>query len=256
MRNRDSEAILKAIRTKNPDVVCLVETDQWWERQMRVLEKTHPHCLKCPLENTYGMVLYSRLPFEEARTRFLVQDDVPSMRAVVRMRSGDAVVLYCVHPRPPRPAQASYARDAELVLVGRELHADTRPSIVLGDLNDVGWSYTTTLFQRISHTLDPRAGRGMYNTYNAKIPVLRYPLDHCFHTGRFSLVRLERLGYIGSDHFPMFVELSIEERPQQTNPVPHTTPEDRANADEMIADAADRNKLDSGQSELFFRESE
>ena len=86
----------------------------------------------------------------------------------------------------------------------------------------------------------------MYNTYNAHNPVIRYPLDHCFHTSRFSLVRLERLGHVGSDHFPMFIELSIEERTHRTNPVPRTTPSDRANAREMIDDAADRNKLDSG----------
>ena len=212
MYNRDYDRMLAAIRDADPDVVCLVETDHLWERELRALEATYPYSQKCPLENTYGMVLFSRLSLVGSHTRFLVRPDVPSMRAVVRLRSGDEVVLYCIHPRPPRPTRSSDGRDTELVMVAHEIDRDRRATIILGDLNDVGWSYTTTVFQQISKTLDPRVGRGMYNTFNANKRLLRYPLDHVFHTRHFSVVRLERLRYVGSDHFPMLVELALESR--------------------------------------------
>lgn len=51
----------------------------------------------------------------------------------------------------------------------------------------------------------------MYNSFNARVPVLRFPLDHIFHSEHFRLVRLERLGKFGSDHFPLFIELSYQD---------------------------------------------
>ena len=58
--------------------------------------------------------------------------------------------------------------------------------------------------------LDPRVGRGFYNTFDARRWYLRYPLDHVFHTRDFRLVELRILPFIGSDHFPVFVRLSHE----------------------------------------------
>jgi endonuclease/exonuclease/phosphatase (EEP) superfamily protein YafD len=236
--NRRCDLVLAAIADADPDVVLLVETDEWWARALRPLGPEYGWSKQCPQANHYGMLLWSRLPVVHCDVRFVVDPGVPSMRATIRLRSGDEVVVYAVHPPPPLPATPSYGRDAELVLTGQEIAADGRPSIVIGDLNDVAWSYTAKLFQRVSHMVDPRVGRGTFNTFHSQHPVVaRYPLDHVFHTRDFLLNELRVLPYTGSDHFPIVVDLAFTPAAKQRVSKPEPTESDRANVQDMVEDA-------------------
>ncbi|WP_165769504.1 endonuclease/exonuclease/phosphatase family protein [Arboricoccus pini] len=245
MDNREVGRLKRSLERMAPDIVLAVETDTWWAQQLaEMLSCTHPHVLSCPLGNTYGMVLRSRLPFVDQSLSFLLKDGIPSMRVGVRLDSGAIVDLWGVHPEPPSPTEAptSLSRDAELILVARAIearrrHGDERPVIVMGDLNDVAWSRTTRAFLRLSQLVDPRVGRGFYNSFHAGIWPLRWPLDHVFHSPDFVLRRLRRLPAFGSDHFPIMVELDHAPRAKT-----HQTPdpprlEDRAIAAETVAAA-------------------
>ena len=223
MKNRDSEALLHVLRDADPDLVLLVETDDWWDTATRALEASYPHALRQPQSNEYGLILYSKLSLEEASIEFLVEDTVPSIHAQPRLPSGDSFAFYGVHPAPP-PLSHTAERDAELLVVGRRAKASPLPAVVAGDLNDVGWSATSRLFRRISGLLDPRAGRGLYASYHAGYPFLRWPLDHVFHDPRFTVKEIRRLKPFGSDHFPIFVRLCLshavaeQQAPRNANP--------------------------------------
>lgn len=212
MENRESGKLLQLVEGYRPDIVLALETNSRWERDLVPLEKDFPYISACPLENAYGMHLYSRLPLDDPEIRYLVEDDVPSIRTWVALPCGSRIRLYCVHPAPPSPTENETARerDVELIMIGRDAAACTEPVIVAGDLNDVAWSRTTRRFRRISGLLDPRVGRGLYNTFHAKLPFVRWPLDHVFHCACFRLQRLRRMPKIGSDHFPISIELSLD----------------------------------------------
>lgn len=210
--NRNSEAFLALVRDYDPDVILTLETDAWWEEALKSLEQDYPHTLKKPLDTGYGMLVHSRLELVDPEVRFILKDGIPSMHMQVVLPSDDRVFMHFVHPKPPNPKYASDTteRDAELLIVGREVEAHGKPAIVAGDFNDVAWSHTTTLFQKASGLLDPRVGRGMYNTFSAKSFLLRWPLDHVFSTEHFKLVHIDVGPAWGSDHFPIFIELSLE----------------------------------------------
>jgi endonuclease/exonuclease/phosphatase (EEP) superfamily protein YafD len=228
MDNRRADALLRFIHEQRPDLVVLDEPDAWWEDALRGLERDFPHTVKEPRPNTYGMLLYSRLPFLQVERQHLVESDVPSFHVCVEVQ-GRTVRLHFVHPRPPYPreAQSTGDRDVELVVVGRAAARERDPTIVAGDLNDVAWSRTTRLFQRVSRLLDPRRGRGMFNTFHAGWFFLRWPLDHLFHSDHFRLVSLQRGPAFGSDHFPIVVRLELDPAAQLEQEPPSPDADDQ-----------------------------
>ena len=207
--NRNSQALIDLVNTHQPDILVTLESDSWWEGQLNVLESNMPYTVKCPLDNLYGMHLYSKLKLHDEEISFLVEDDVPSIHACIELRNGVKINAHFIHPAPPSPTenQKSKERDAELIVVARSVEKSDGPVVVTGDLNDVAWSSTTRLFRKVSDLLDPRIGRGMFNTFHADYPLLRWPLDHIFHSDHFTLRTIKRLPSIGSDHFPLMTSL-------------------------------------------------
>ena len=211
MYNRNSKKALEIIKENDPDIIINVETDLWWKEQFSELKQLYPHHILVPLENTYGMLLFSKYELLNPEIKYILVKDVPSIHTKIKIKD-EVIRLYAVHPKPPAPghSEKSTKRDAELITVGKETRNTEEPVIVAGDLNDVAWSYTTNLFQRFSELLDPRVGRGMFNTFHAKYKLMRWPLDHIFHSDHFQLIDLKTLDFFGSDHFPIYIELCLK----------------------------------------------
>lgn len=221
--NHEFGKMLQQVKRQDPDVIFLVETDREWEKGMSELEKTYPHFLKKPLDNTYGLLFYSRLEMQDADVKFLAEDDIPSIQATVKLKSGVAVRIHGLHPKPPVPDESltSTAKDKELMKVALALEHFDDPCIVMGDLNDVAWSYVTKLFRKVSGLLDPRRGRGFYSTFSSNRWWMRFPLDYIFCSAHFGLVQMKKMPHNGSDHFAMFIHLRykpvlehVQDKPQ------------------------------------------
>lgn len=235
--NKNSAALLKLVRDYEPDILVTLETDAWWQSQLDQLREEYPYTIQCPLDNLYGIHVYSRLLLEDPQIQFLIEDDVPSMHALVHLRSGKKVQVHFLHPAPPSPTEndESTERDAELLLVAKSVANLRVPVIVAGDLNDVAWSATTRLFRKVSGLLDPRVGRGMFNSFHAKYPFIRWPLDHLFHSRHFILADIKRLPSMGSDHFPMFIKLVyVPEEGKEQEGIEASAEEERL-ADEKVS---------------------
>ncbi len=201
--NRKAAALMDLIAAHDPDILLLMETDPWWREALQPVVARYPHHKAAILSNTYGLMFLTRLEGESA-INYLIEDDIPSVQASLQLPSGEAFTFYGLHPEPPLINQSSEERDAELLLVARKLRDAGEPAMVAGDLNDVAWSATTQQFIEISRTLDPRVGRGLYASFHADHALLRWPLDHLFHTDDFLVSHLEILPHVGSDHFPVF----------------------------------------------------
>ncbi len=242
MTNEKYHLLLEQIQHLTPDLVLTLETNSEWQKQLSVIEADYPYRVPVPLDNLYGMHLYSKLKLSDTEVKFILSNEIPSIHTTVTLRSGHPVQLYCLHPKPPSPTEAkdSKLRDAELLIVGDQIKDLDESCIVMGDLNDVAWSRTTRLFQRISGLLDPRVGRRYVNTFHADYPMFRWSLDHVFHSTDFALVHMERLPHVGSDHFPVFVVLQTGRVFDHVQKELEQTEEDEQQAQEAIQEGIEK----------------
>ena len=244
--NNQTQKLVDLVNKEQPDILITLETDKKWQQALSVIEPDYPYTVKVPLDNLYGMHLYSKLELIDPEVKYLMIDDIPSIHTQLRLRNDSVIWLYCLHPMPPSPTEAdkSTTRDAELLMVGRHIKEHNQKAILAGDLNDVAWSKTTRRFQRISGLLDPRIGRHFINTFHVDYPFLRWALDHIFHSACFTLVDMKRLPSIGSDHFPVLTTLQYE---------PEKTSEQKQNAPTMEAGdiKETENKIAEGKKEGY-----
>jgi endonuclease/exonuclease/phosphatase (EEP) superfamily protein YafD len=229
--------MLEQIKSCDPDVIFLLETNEAWAKGVEALNKEYPYKLSAPLENMYGLLFYSRLKVRNGQVNYIVKDDIPSVEAVLYLPSGQPVRVWGLHPEPPVPGENLYstAKDKELMKVALKVRDCTVPCFVFGDLNDVAWSYSTELFRKTSRLLDPRRGRGFYSTFSAHHWYLRFPLDYIFCSRHFGLIEMKRLGKNGSDHFATFTHLAFSADLEVKQEAPKADSEEIKEAKELAA---------------------
>ena len=237
-KNEEYNKVIKQIKDKNPDIFLLTETDQNWLNAIHGnFNQKYNYKVEIPIPNTYGMILYSKYKLIDPKVNYLVEDSIPSIDSKFKMNNGTTIQLHTIHPKPPMPQESktSKNRDAEMMLIAKEvLNEEKMPTLVMGDFNDVAWSTTTTLFQEVSKLLDIRKGRGFYNTYDANSYVMRWPLDHVFVSEEFRVSHLELLENNGSDHLPVYLELTYEPALKKQQEKDNPTEEEIDEANEQM----------------------
>jgi len=232
---------LNEIKRFDPDLVLTMESNKAWENCLSEIEKEYPFTVKVPLENFYGMHVYSKKELQNVEVKYQVEADKPSIFFDFPVNGEQSIFFCCLHPAPPSPTEneTSKERDAELMLTGKIIREQDKPTVVCGDMNDVVWSRTTRLFKKLTDMVDPRVGRGFYSTYHAGYFFLRFPLDHLFHTKDLYVGKMVRAKNFGSDHFAMYYEIHYTKKAQ--TPKNHTlNGEEKEEIEELIEDGKNR----------------
>lgn len=245
--NQDFGRFKEFIRKEKPDIFVTIESNKDWEFAMRDMEVDYPHTEKITLENTYGMHLYAKIPFQKITTHYFVADDIPSIEAHLKTEDGEDFVLFCVHPPPPSPTEeeTSKERDGDLLCIAKRIKEINKPTLVVGDFNTVAWSKISALFRKNSELIDGRDGRGILASYHANYWFFRTPLDLVFHSPTIFLKELSVLENIGSDHFPISCVFSIDPTTHIQEEEVETITEEKEEETEELIDEGKKEESDN-----------
>ncbi|QJF52327.1 endonuclease/exonuclease/phosphatase family protein [Roseobacter ponti] len=211
MENDNHAALTDLISHSDPDVLLLMETNEVWNTALSATLSRYPTVVRHVRDNHYGMIFATRLKTGAAETIFLSDDNTPTLLADLQAPGGGWFHFIGLHPRPPVPGNTTQERDEQIKRAATLTRHSDLPVAIMGDFNDVAWSWSAMRFKHHGQYLDPRIGQGILPSFDANHRILRFPIDQFYLTEGIDLVSFRRGPRIGSDHFPMLAVIAVSQ---------------------------------------------
>ena len=191
-----------------PDVIVLAEVDSFWLTALQKSLARYPYRLTAPRQDTFGMALFSRKPLLQTDVLRVGPAGFPTLVARIEW-SAQQLTIAGTHPPPPFNRKMSAQRNAQLTELGRMLKPVNKVLIV-GDLNATPWSNAYRSLISSTGLQNCAQGTGVHPTWPTHFWPLGIPIDHCLVSPGIPVSRFWVGPNVGSDHFPIFVELGGE----------------------------------------------
>ncbi|MBN1672014.1 MAG: endonuclease/exonuclease/phosphatase family protein [Kiritimatiellae bacterium] len=207
--NKDHDAVIALIEKNEPDLIVVQEVNGRWLDALSAVTNRFPHSIAQPRTDNFGIALFSRRPFQQAKRLYLGEVGVPSAFARIDA-DGVTLTVLATHPVPPSSAEYARWRDEQLEAVASFAASVDGPLLVMGDLNATPWSWHFRRLLRKTGLRDSSRGRGWQPTWPTRLFPLLVPIDHCLHSAHITIVDKTVGSNFGSDHYPVFVGFQIQ----------------------------------------------
>ena len=204
--NHDYAALADLIHETRPDVVGLVEVSPEWVRGLADVARMYPYRVEIPFGAAGLALWFKQEPERLDPPRLPCPDGWPYLRASFRF-AGQTRHLWLIHPASPLRRRGEHPGFPELEGLGPLIRDDGGSTIVMGDFNSTDGSPYFREFLATTGLRDSRLGFGRQGSWPAWSPY-KIAIDHALVSPDLAVVA-RRLGpSIGSDHFPLIVDLA------------------------------------------------
>ncbi len=215
--NQAHGRLQKFIRSVEPDFMVLLEVNRVWLNELQRLVGVYPFSRARPRDDNFGIAFLSRIPFKSAEIRGIGKAGVPSV--VVQFDvDGQSLTVIGTHPLPPVGRAYSAHRNQQLTELAHLVGSLRGGVMVLGDLNTTSWSPYFRDLIRKTGLRDSRNGFGLQPSWPAGLPHFWVPIDHCLVSSGVVVHNRKTGPDIGSDHYPVVIDFSIEAHPPPRPP--------------------------------------
>jgi endonuclease/exonuclease/phosphatase (EEP) superfamily protein YafD len=202
--NQQFAEVVSFIRDVDPDVVFLHEASRPWEIAIDAAELGYEVTQSRSEELIFGTLVLSRPGDPVTSYGFTLR----GARAVEVVHDGIAVLA--IHPLAPTTAERSALRNGQFAFAAQWAADQSSPHVITGDFNATPWSYPFRKLLRDTGMRNSQVGFGLGASFPAdNFFGWRVPIDHLVHSPDVTIAD-RRLGpRLGSDHFPLIVELWV-----------------------------------------------
>ncbi len=211
---QNHENMIKWIEEQNPDIFIVQETGETHSVAIKGLLNTYPHQVHKSDKGAFGFVLASKHKIISSRIhqdKKYVLNNI-YVHARIKLPDGNIISVYASHPPPPVSYALQKQRNENLKAIASEINNDDDKSIIfMGD-----WNIT----QYSPYFKDLLDSTGLQNQHTSPYPqptwpstfitsILQIPIDHILHKGDLTLINKNRSHHLGSDHYPIIAEFSL-----------------------------------------------
>lgn len=206
--NYDYAAMAAEIQKVNAEVVTLEELTPEGLSHLKEALASYPYQCTVTETNPFGIGIFSKREFVHSEKNPCNLPGSLIMQADVNVGK-KLVSILAIHNFAPISARAMNV-DNEVTEGLKRFVADRKNGsiIVIGDINSSPWS---NIFSRLFHAgdfVDSERGFGLQASWPTTDPLLMVPIDHCFFTRDWRCTKRQLGDSIGSDHYPLLVELT------------------------------------------------
>lgn len=208
-KNKKYDAVRNEINENSPDIVVIQEIDDKWSEELQPVKENYPFIYEISREDNFGIALYSKIHITDIRKLNIGTLDIPAISAFCDHK-GKVFEIICVHTTPPTSQELFKNTQKITSDLANYIAENGHNAIIAGDFNTTPYSYNYKNFIKTSKMQD------LSNIFHPTWPTFwlfpfRITLDHIFVTKSFA-VRDYAVGKnIGSDHLPIWAEISFKE---------------------------------------------
>lgn len=202
------ESFAAYVEKVNPDIISLQELGDFQATYFQQKFSQFPHRYLLPVAGPScdGVGIMSKYPILRSETcRFGL--NAPAINCDVTTPAG-VVKVIVAHPWPPN-CESFWLQELLWVDgVAGIVKATKYPVIVAGDINSTVWGKVFRKLQAIG-LVDTSLGYGIQPTWPVNFALAGIAIDHVLVSKHFAVRAHERGPNVGSDHFPLMVEVDL-----------------------------------------------
>ena len=206
-KNSNYNLVLEEIYKEKPNIVVLQEVDDKWLEKVSSLKEIYPYFVEHSIDDNFGISLYSNIPIKTSKIEKWTDYQIPVI-SVKLIDRGEKISFVAVHTLPPVGIEYFKIRNEMFENIASRFDKNNK-TIILGDFNTTIYSPYYKKYFKSEKILDAGVVTGnLYEgTWNAFwVAPFRITLEHVLSTKNMKPIMYKNGGFVGSDHYPVFVD--------------------------------------------------